>query len=320
MICLSICIPTYNRSGYLRETLESIVSQKEFLESDEVEIIISDNCSPDDTPTVAKSFVDKYPTKIKYNRNPVNIADNNYEKVLSLASGAIMKLNNDTLKLNEGALGDLLKAIKRCIKNNTIPFLANGRIKTLNEPVICDSPSAFITTVSYFSTWIASFCISREEFLKVKDFSAKTEELLTQVYVIMNLLEKKIPIEVIPETFFTSVVPAKRGGYNLAKIFLTHYFGILRPHFKTKEEVKVFKKEKETMLYAFFLSYLADIYIDQVETRHNFEFDTSGYKSIIKEEFPFYTYIIFRIRLNYRILLGVSKILVKRLIGYNKNK
>ncbi|MCX8512062.1 MAG: glycosyltransferase, partial [Chthoniobacteraceae bacterium] len=45
---LSICIPTFNRSQYLRLTLESITNQELFQNSDEIEIVISDNCSSDD--------------------------------------------------------------------------------------------------------------------------------------------------------------------------------------------------------------------------------------------------------------------------------
>ena len=56
---LSICIPTFNRSSYLRNTLNSIVSQQEFL-SEKVEIIISDNASTDETPDVVKEFTAKY--------------------------------------------------------------------------------------------------------------------------------------------------------------------------------------------------------------------------------------------------------------------
>ena len=50
---LSICIPTYNRSGYLEQCLESIVHQERF---DEIEVIISDNCSTDDTEAVCKKY------------------------------------------------------------------------------------------------------------------------------------------------------------------------------------------------------------------------------------------------------------------------
>ncbi len=44
---LTIAIPTYNRSRYLREFLEALLPQIE--SAGDVELLISDNASPDDT-------------------------------------------------------------------------------------------------------------------------------------------------------------------------------------------------------------------------------------------------------------------------------
>ena len=56
---LSICIPTYNRSKYLKNSIESIICQQEFLDG-KVEIVISDNASEDDTPSAVKAYTDRY--------------------------------------------------------------------------------------------------------------------------------------------------------------------------------------------------------------------------------------------------------------------
>jgi glycosyltransferase involved in cell wall biosynthesis len=49
---LSICIPTYNRAAILRETLTHL----EKVCGEDTEIVISDNCSPDETPQVIEDF------------------------------------------------------------------------------------------------------------------------------------------------------------------------------------------------------------------------------------------------------------------------
>ena len=70
---LSICIPTYNSSKFLSETLDSIVPQfdnKEFF--DKTEIIISDNDSPDNTFDIVKKYQKKY-NNIKYFKNHTNL-------------------------------------------------------------------------------------------------------------------------------------------------------------------------------------------------------------------------------------------------------
>lgn len=314
MIYLSICIPTYNRSTYLCDTIESIISQPEFTETDEVEIVISDNCSEDDTETVVKKYTERYPQKIKYSRNAENIRDKNYEKVLGMGSGAMLKLNNDTLNFNPGVLGELLKVIKSNLANDTIPFFVNGRIKDLDKPVVCNNPSEFIQVVSYFSTWIASFCISKKEFQKMNDFSARVNLFLTQVYVLLKLLSEGNRIVVVPDIFFTSVVPAKKGGFSLSDVFLTGYFSILSPHFTTDGEKRVFKAEKRKMLFNFFLPYWVNIRVDEFRGANSLAFNTSNFKKIINDEFTKFDYARFMILLNVISLYRQTKVSVKKLL------
>ena len=68
---ISICIPTYNRATNLKETLNSIVSQSRFQETEDVEIVILDNGSTDNTSKVIDDFEKKYCRKITrcYNEN-----------------------------------------------------------------------------------------------------------------------------------------------------------------------------------------------------------------------------------------------------------
>ena len=53
-ILLSICIPTYNRANFLRSCLSAIMIQ--ITEDLPVEILISDNCSPDNTQDIIKFY------------------------------------------------------------------------------------------------------------------------------------------------------------------------------------------------------------------------------------------------------------------------
>jgi abequosyltransferase len=62
---LSICIPTYNFGAFIGETLESIVSQA----TDDVEIIVVDGASTDNTPEVVRNFQRRFPG-LSYRRLP----------------------------------------------------------------------------------------------------------------------------------------------------------------------------------------------------------------------------------------------------------
>lgn len=80
---LSICIPTFNRSGFLENTLSALLP---LLDGDE-QIVISDNASTDGTTELVKRFCDRFPN-ITYHRQEENIgASRNYLKVVELAEG-----------------------------------------------------------------------------------------------------------------------------------------------------------------------------------------------------------------------------------------
>lgn len=56
---LSFCIPTYNRSSFLEKNLNIIVNQIEELSvENDVEILVMDNASSDNTAAVCRSIMD----------------------------------------------------------------------------------------------------------------------------------------------------------------------------------------------------------------------------------------------------------------------
>lgn len=98
MIDLSICIPTYNRTKYLENCLNSILiaSKKSNLK---IEVCISDNFSEENTNSVITKFKKKI--KIIFNQNEKNIGyGNNSLKSVSMAKGEfVWMLGNDDLIL-----------------------------------------------------------------------------------------------------------------------------------------------------------------------------------------------------------------------------
>jgi len=83
-IKLSICIPTYNRAKFIGAALESIVSQY----SHEIEVVISDNASTDNTEEIVLSYQKRF-ERIRYVKLVENLgADRNFLNVIDLASGS----------------------------------------------------------------------------------------------------------------------------------------------------------------------------------------------------------------------------------------
>ncbi len=107
---LSICIPTYNRSRFLKESLTTIIfsAQNHWAE---VEIIVSDNASPDDTSAVMSEFQNQYPW-IRYHRNDTNIGEANFYHAAAMATGAYVWIFGDDDKLLPEAIPTVLQQIK----------------------------------------------------------------------------------------------------------------------------------------------------------------------------------------------------------------
>jgi len=110
MIPLSVCIPTYNRASYLANALKSVFAQPA-VSRGEVEVLVCDNASPDDTETVASQYL-KY-KNFKYIKNPQNIGfDGNMQKAFACAGGRYCLAMGDDDIMLEGALDYLLEKIK----------------------------------------------------------------------------------------------------------------------------------------------------------------------------------------------------------------
>jgi glycosyltransferase involved in cell wall biosynthesis len=80
---VSIGLPIYNGENFMREAIDSLLSQT----FEDFELIISDNASTDQTEAICRDYaaMDK---RVKYNRNPTNVgASGNYTRVFERSSG-----------------------------------------------------------------------------------------------------------------------------------------------------------------------------------------------------------------------------------------
>lgn len=88
---ISLIIPTYNRANYLKQTLDAVLEQT----YPNLEIIISDNASPDDTSTLVKPYLSD--PRVRYHRHSENIGMvNNWRYALeNLARGDWFIIHSD---------------------------------------------------------------------------------------------------------------------------------------------------------------------------------------------------------------------------------
>lgn len=108
-VLLTISIPTYNRSFYLNQLLDSLCAQLVGVQP-KVELLIVDNDSPDNTSAVVNSYEDS--CTIRYIKNERNIGpDHNFIKCLSEANGKYVLLFGDDDLFLEGSIQYLIDVL-----------------------------------------------------------------------------------------------------------------------------------------------------------------------------------------------------------------
>lgn len=256
---LSICIPTYNHAHALHKILENIVSLPVFLESEEIEIVISDNASSDGTQSVAMSFAAEWPNRVRYFRNDTNVLDKNFEMALSRGCGSFRKLANDTLLIKEPGLRKMLLAIKENIKEKPLMFFTNGNGFSGSAKRECHSFEEAIAEISFFVTWIGGFGLWEEQFAKVHDFSQRSDSRLVQTDVFFRMLDYENSA-VVYNFRFEDTLPRPRKGrgyYSLAEVFGKNYFSILQPYVTSgKLSKRAYTNEKKRVLRELLLPYM----------------------------------------------------------------
>lgn len=297
---LSICIPTYNRAEYLKQTVNSIVENEGFC--DDVEIVISDNCSTDNTEEVCKKFTQKY-SNIKYFKQPKTtyIADQNFIDVLSLATGKYLKLSNDTMFYRKSSLKKILDIIKKNLNlQNPIFFYQNYR-GAENNIYNGSSLDDIINKNSYFITWIGNFGCWKKDFDNLKQKDKYISLGLMQVDWTLRIISNYKNYIMCFFDFSDSAILYSKKGLNIFKIFSFNYFNILKEYLnKNLLKRETFEIEKKRVLFRFLIpTYVMVIY-------QNFSFDTSKiFEYLVDYKKNWYFYVAFCLLPIYFIIYGL---------------
>lgn len=149
---VSICIPTYNRAATIGRALESATSQ----DYANLEIIVADNASDDETATVVELFTDRDP-RVKYVRHAANIGMvANLNTVIRLGSGKYRMWLADDDWIDDDLVGrccellesdpELAMVAGRCREYR------NGRDEGARAPTNLRSRSPFLRILKYYAT------------------------------------------------------------------------------------------------------------------------------------------------------------------------
>ena len=124
-ILLSICIPTYNRSGLLRQSLEQLLPQTEA--EPEVEIICSDNASSDDTAGVLREVAARA-SQFRILMQPQNLGtERNIIELARQARGKYLWFIPDDDFIMPGALPRIVALLRRDVDGIVCNFEMRSR-------------------------------------------------------------------------------------------------------------------------------------------------------------------------------------------------
>lgn len=127
---VTVAVPTFNRADYLRATLQSVVEQ----DYQNIEILVSNNCSTDNSESVVKEFTDP---RISYYRQEKNIGMvGNWNYCLNKAKGDFILILSDDDILERQAIRVLVS--KLASPSNA---LAYGRFIYIDEAGRLGRPS-----------------------------------------------------------------------------------------------------------------------------------------------------------------------------------
>ncbi|KKK62539.1 hypothetical protein LCGC14_3003310, partial [marine sediment metagenome] len=186
-ILLSFCIPVYNRSDRIKKIIEQITSFK----SDEIEIVISDNASKDDTKKVVSKFEDK---RIKYFRNKTNVGmDGNFILAIKRATGKFIFLLMDEDEVELETIPWILSEIR---KNNNLSQIFLEIEETLKDCNLVASNTGVLSETNTHAFYLGDqtlcalqFCgQDTNEFVRFRIYKAFAELLEAKIYeLILNI-------------------------------------------------------------------------------------------------------------------------------------
>lgn len=240
---LTLAIPTYNRADILDKTLELIVSDSDF--DERVEIVISDNCSTDNTASIVEKYTTKY-SNIIYSRNEINIGGElNFCKVLSLGSGDYVKLCNDTVRFKKKYLGFILNKIELHRDLRDPIFFYRNYYGHHDVDYKCQDIDSFLNAVSLTSTWIGNFGVWRSDLPNLAPLNRNAHTLLMQVDWTYQILRLGRSSTVYFRDYFDVYATNDKGGYNVFEIFINNYISYTRNSYRLGEiSLLTFEKDK----------------------------------------------------------------------------
>ena len=306
---LSICMPTYNRGAVLDGALEALEKALKQIDSSEIELVISDNCSPDNTKEVVQKYKEKGLPISTYIRNEENLGIiGNIKQCFKLAKGKYVWVLGDDDYIRQ----DTLKIILDKIRNKDYGLvhihleyvLANANFHT---PYIeFEQVEEFFKCISIGFTFITANIVATK-YIADFDFEKYEETWIPHMPLYMMTAKKYDNNLIINQELVEAAKDYKtNGGYNFFKVFIDYYLTVRKEMLQgTKDAEKYYRIEKKFYLKHFVSLAIFLFYIRRIKA----PFEKKGAWEIIKKHYgkePYFYPLL---------ILYVPKITIQKIFG-----
>lgn len=192
---LTIAIPTYNRADKLKKCIELIMNE---VLGKNIEILVSDNASLDNTEVVMKEILNTYP-QIMYYRNSENIGpDRNFLNCFEKAKGEYVWLIGDDDMLLPDAMDSILEALSKkpvFLHLNTSTLISDEPLKYVNARMEDEGILEYIDKNEFFKkmsihvTFLSALVLRTDLIQEISDKEKYIGTYFIQSHIALKTLE-----------------------------------------------------------------------------------------------------------------------------------
>jgi abequosyltransferase len=237
-LVLSLCIPTYNRLSFLKESLSAVINQINDKVAPFVEVVISDNASTDGTDEYVKKVMATYPhLQIRYFCSEENLGlDMNVYHVTNNAQGTWVYILSDDDIFLPGGVERLLSLIGKhpsfdafCLNMcsfETDTYKGEKPFFNISEDLVINGKNDILSFLGQTGiTYISTIVFRRDAFDDVNHLD-KIGTLIRHSYIYLDTLSKENGLYITQQAFVAGRLN-NSGGYNFFKVFILNFHQLM---------------------------------------------------------------------------------------------
>lgn len=239
---LSLCFPTYNRGWCMQEQIFRLRQCPQNV-LDSIEILISDNCSSDNTQQIVEDAINDG-FECRYIRNHENLGmDGNFVSCFKKATGKYIWLLGDDDIIRIEQLAHLVKVLSRSTEFGLIHIMCHGNKIGTNTIIEVSDKSEMIKSVSYYVTFISANIVNGK-YVKDIDFDRYMGTFFTLMPLyITAIMNSSFNCLIFDEIFEPPKDYSRNGGYNFFEVFVHNYLTIWSEFLYDRQLLKWLKKD-----------------------------------------------------------------------------